>query len=140
MESILWCLRALVRARDCGIHPAAGLISTNRFWKAPKREAKEECGYDVELTGFLALSALHVVGKRWESDETRHAIGIYFSAQALGEPGEYGQEEIADIRWFTKEEIIQLGDKLRCHDIPKIIENFEQNKIYPLDVIVETKQ
>jgi len=67
------------------------------------REAKEECGFDVELGKELLV--LHQAIDK----PVMHA----FEAEIIGGELAFPEDEMLDARWFTYKEIQSMKDKLR---------------------------
>jgi len=76
------------------------------------REAKEETGYDVELIKKLDI---------WQ-DDAEHPTKHAFEAKIIGGELNFPKDELLDARWFTKEEIYLMKDKLRTSWIIGAIE------------------
>jgi 8-oxo-dGTP diphosphatase len=67
------------------------------------KEAKEETGYDVELTRKIGIFQNSV------NDAAKHA----FEAKIIGGEIEFPEDEILDAKWFTLKELEDMKDKLR---------------------------
>ena len=68
-----------------------------------------------------------------------HAIKIIFVGEILGEQGEFMKDEIAETKWFTPEEIENMGpETLRDVDIKQMVKDYFAGKRYPLDMITHT--
>lgn len=78
------------------------------------REAKEEAGVNVRLTGKIGV---------WHDDEARHPVTHLYSAEIVGGTLQPAEGEILAVSWFTKEEIKAMKDKLRA---AWIIESLER--------------
>lgn len=121
--------------------PAGGLDKMETIVEAAKRECREETGYNVEITGLLAIQNIHKIEYHDYHSPQQHIVKIAFAAKAVGDPGELDPEDsIADVQWLSKEEIIDLDKKLRDQAIPELIERLEKGQIYPLEIINEVKQ
>ena len=83
--------------------PAGKVDEGETLEHAAIREAKEECGYDVELTRELLV--MHPAADR----PVLHAYG----AKIIGGELAFPEDEILDIKWFSAQEIKDLKDELR---------------------------
>lgn len=113
---------------DFGEDPVSGV----------SREAREETGLDYAPTALLGIHSIY----RNDIEGGIHAFRIGFLGEAYGEisipisssPKELA--EVADYRWFTPDEILNLPDKdMRYLDIKIIITAYKNNVRYPMDII-----
>ena len=93
--------------------PGGGIKRDEEPSAAAIREAKEEAGYDVKI--------VKQIGNYF--DKKRRTIRIVFKAQIVGGDGDYDKEEIIDNKWFTKDEIFNMKDKLRGDWVYRSIED-----------------
>lgn len=92
------------------------------------REIKEECGFDVELTGICSIVA----------QPERSLLGFYFTTRILTDTLKYDSAEILDAKWFTYEEILAMKDQIRVPEAMMVaLENIRAQKIMPLDIVKE---
>jgi 8-oxo-dGTP pyrophosphatase MutT (NUDIX family) len=92
------------------------------------REAREESGYPVELTGLQAIYTT--------ADAHRQRVNFCFRARPCGDPGPIDPAEILAIRWFSKDELRQLPDAQLRHPLAKLrIEDWLAGKSAPMQVI-----
>lgn len=94
------------------------------------REIKEECGFDVDLTGVCSIVF-----------QPEHSVlGFYFTTKILTDKLNYNSQEILDARWFTYEEILAMKDQIRVPGaMMTALENVRAGKIMPLDIIKDLK-
>ncbi len=111
--------------------PAGWLDFKETVIEGAKREAKEETGLDIEITGFLGVYS----GFRILEGKSINSVKFIFAAKPLSENLNYPKDEIMDARWFTFEEIKQMGDKLRSRQIINEIEDYLAGKFYSLEII-----
>lgn len=96
--------------------PAGKVDVGETIEEAAIREGKEETGYDVELIRELGI---------WQ-DNTKHAAAHAFEAKIIGGELNFPKDELLDVKWFTKEEIYSMKDKLRTSWIIGAIEALEK--------------
>lgn len=89
--------------------PAGHLDPNETIFEGAKREIFEESGFNVELTGIASIV------NRKVPDDT--FIGIIFSTEIIDGEISINPAEILDIKWFTYDEIMNMGDKLRSNDL-----------------------
>lgn len=93
------------------------------------REIFEETGCKVRLTNVLPIINTEL--------EDVNFILINFVAELIEENIKFNKEEILDVKWLDKRDIEKM-DYTSLRDeklIKRTLEIFEENKIYPLDVI-----
>jgi len=111
--------------------PAGWLDMNEEIIIGAKREAQEETGLDIEITGFLGAYA----SCKQVNDKIINPVRFIFAASPLNEKLNYPKDEILDAKWFSYEEIKGMEDKLRSRTIIPQIEDFLAGKIYPLEII-----
>lgn len=91
------------------------------------REAKEETGYDVELTSIISI----------QNYPNKEAIKIAFNANIISGEIKYDKNETLDVKWIPIEKLEKMSDKeLRAYNSSTdIIRDAKQNKQYPLEII-----
>ena len=96
--------------------------------------AYEETGCKVKLTGVLPISTVYL-------KEKETAIIIKFTADIIKENIKFDTEEILDVQWLDLEKVKNMTEQeLRGYDTAlKDIKNFEEKKIYPLEIFDNTK-
>jgi len=109
--------------------PAGHVDSFEKITEAAIREVNEETGCKVKLTGVLPIETVYM-----PNGET--LIHVRFTADLLEENIKFDTDEILDVQWLNIQEVKNMKDKeLRASDVNvKFIENYENNKIYPLDI------
>jgi ADP-ribose pyrophosphatase YjhB (NUDIX family) len=83
--------------------PAGKVDTGETLEQAAIREAKEECGYDVELVRELLV--LHPAADR----PVLHA----YYAKIVGGELAFPEYEILNAKWFTRQEIVDMKDEIR---------------------------
>jgi len=111
--------------------PAGWLDLKENIIEGAKREAIEETGLDLEITGFLGVySSFKIL-----DNKTINSVKLIFAAKPLSDKLNYPKDEIMDAQWFSLDETKQMKDKLRSQQIITVIENYLAGKIYPLEII-----
>ena len=109
--------------------------------EAAVREIKEETGLDVTLTALLGVYSLVKQNQATSAQEIPHALKFIFKAQITGGELMQPNEEIADLRWFTPEEIATMGpETLRDLDIKQEVFDYFAGQEFPLDLLHHTVQ
>lgn len=111
--------------------PAGHIEEDESIFDAARREALEETGYDVELTGFLGLYVFRspINGLTYH----RHC----FIGRAERHVTNRLDEDIIAPHWLTYDELLKQQSKLRSPLVLECIEDFKAGRNLPLDVIRE---
>jgi len=117
-------------------HPAGWIDIEENAIDAVKREVKEETGFDFEPKNVLGIYVL----VKQEMDDLHHAIKIIFTGEISENQQEFMQDEISEVKWFTPEEIYDMGKELRDFDIKQMVKGYFSGKKYPLNIITHTIQ
>lgn len=114
--------------------PAGHVDENELVTNAAIREAYEKTGCKVKLTGVLPISTVYL-------KEKETAIIIKFTADIIEENIKFDTEEILDVQWLDLEKVKNMTEQeLRGYDTAlKDIKNFEEKKIYPLEIFDNTK-
>ncbi len=108
--------------------PAGQLDAGETLVEGMKREVREESGFEVEPTGVCQI------GSRVRPDTVFAAI-IFTTKIKSGEI-KFDPEEILDAKWFSYEEIIALGEKIRSRNLLiGAIDNVRNKIIAPLEIL-----
>ena len=109
--------------------PAGHLEEGETIYDGAIREIFEETGCRVRLTNVLPIINTKL--------ENVNFIFINFVAELVEEDIKFNKEEILDVKWIDKKDIKEMNyNSLRDEKlIKKTLEIFEENKIYPLDII-----
>ena len=109
--------------------PAGMINEKENIFEGAIREAKEETGYDVKLTGFIDI-------KNCVFDD-RHHVLINFKAEIIGGKVNFNPKEIMNVDFLDMKEVLKMTDKqLRGGVIrSSTVKNLLENKIYPLEII-----
>lgn len=79
---------------------------------AALREVKEETGLDVEL-----IRKLTVLDNPFSGTKETHV----FLGKIIGGELNYSTEEILDLQWFTKEQILEMRENLTGPWLPEVL-------------------
>lgn len=109
--------------------PAGHLENGETIFEGAIREIFEETGCKVRLKDVLPIMSKDI--------EDTTLIIITFTTELLEENISFNKEEILDVKWISKKELINMTDKeLRDEKRIKItLQMLEENKAYPLDTI-----
>ena len=108
--------------------PAGWLNLGEKIPTGALREAEEETGLELELTGFVGVYT--IVKER--NGQPDHGVKFIFAARPLTEEFKPNPEEIMDLRWMTPDEVAQLGPALRDSDILQEIKDFLSGRVRPI--------
>ena len=113
--------------------PAGHVEEKELITEAAIREAYEETGCKVKLTGVLPISTLIL-------KEGQTAVIVKFTADVIEEKIEFNKEEILDVKWLDIEKVKNMTEQeLRGYETAiQDIKNFENKKIYPLEIFNNT--
>ena len=109
--------------------PAGHLEEGETIYDGAIREIFEETGCRVRLTNVLPIINTEL--------EDVNFILINFVAELIEENIKFNKEEILDVKWLNKRDIEKM-DYTSLRDeklIKRTLEIFEENKLYPLDII-----
>lgn len=109
--------------------PAGHVDEHEPIMDAAIREAFEETGCRVRLTGTLPISTVYL--KNGES-----AILLKFVAEIISEDIKFDTSEILDVQWIDIDILKNMGEnELRGYDSSiQTLKDFEENNIYPLEI------
>lgn len=114
--------------------PAGRVNECEKITYGAIREVYEETGCKVKLTGVLPISLVD-----FTSGQT--GIMIRFTADILEENIKFDKSEILDVKWIDIEEVKHMPQReLRGYDTTiQFIKDFEDKRIYPLEIFNNTK-
>lgn len=113
--------------------PAGHVDEFETIKEAAIREAYEETGCKVNLTGVLPIATVYT--------ENETAFMIRFTAEVIEENIKFNTEEILDVKWIDIETLKKMTDKeLRSYDTSiNFIKELEEENIYTLEIFDDTK-
>lgn len=96
------------------------------------REAKEETGYDVKLTGFLGIQNCANIDRPKET----HVVHFCFATEIVGGEVAFDKKEIMAVDFIDPEEVLKMTDiQLRGIERKESIEKLLRGEIFSLDII-----
>lgn len=109
--------------------PAGRLDEGENIFDGAIREAKEESGYDVRLTGIVNIQNTVY--------EDRHVLLVNFSAEIIGGEVAFDPEEIMNVDFIEIDKLLKMSDAELRGGEPRreTIRKIQNNEIIPLDVI-----
>lgn len=108
--------------------PAGHVDEHEKITDAAIREAFEETGCKVKLTGVLPIMTMYTA--------TESYFHIRFTADIVEENIKFDTEEILDVQWKDIEELKNMTpEELRGYDTSiDFIKALETNKVYPVEL------
>lgn len=104
--------------------PAGHLEENELLIDGAKREIKEETGYTVDIKGIVQVG------------DTEKFTSFIFYCEIISEQESYNSDEILSVEWLSFDEIKNIVEKLRSHElILDAIKRVEDKKVYSLDII-----
>lgn len=108
--------------------PAGHLDPGETMANGAKREAKEETGCEVELTGVCQI------GSRVKENEV--FVSVIFTTKLIREEIAFDPEEILDVKWFDYEEIVAMRSEIRNEGLLiGAIENVRNGLVAPMGIV-----
>lgn len=111
------------------------------IFEAAKRECKEEASLDVELTHSLGVYISEKSGKiRIQFNFLAKTKDIKAAGVASIKEQTARNEAIQEVRWFTKEEIINMNpEDFVSARVFKLFQDWMAGKTFPLEVYKQVK-
>ncbi|RAV22994.1 NUDIX hydrolase [Paenibacillus contaminans] len=109
--------------------PGGRIEQGEHIFEAARREAKEETGYDIELTGTTGIY-------NFISDTNNQVIMFHFIGEIVGGILQIDGSEIMDCKWITASELLIPG-LIELRDagvIKQITNNLLNGKQYSLSL------
>lgn len=108
--------------------PAGHLDPGETMADGAKREAKEETGCEVELTGVCQI------GSRVKENEV--FASVIFTTELMSEEIAFDPAEILDVKWFDYEEIVAMRNEIRNEGLLMgAIENVRNGLVAPMGIV-----
>lgn len=111
--------------------PAGHIEERESVFEAACREALEETGYRVELTGFLGF----YVFRSPFNGVTYHRYA--FIGKALERVSEALDDGIIEAQWLTESQLIEYREMLRSPLVLQCVQDYKSGRQFPLDTIRE---
>ena len=114
--------------------PAGHVDENELITDAAIREAYEETGCKVKLTGVLPISTVIL-------KDGVTAIMVKFTADIIKENIKFDTNEILDVKWIDIEKVKNMTkQELRGYDTGiQLLKNFEDKKVYPMEIFDNKK-
>lgn len=108
--------------------PAGHLDPGETMADGAKREAKEETGCEVELTGVCQI------GSRVKENEV--FASVIFTTELMREEIAFDPAEILDVKWFDYEGIVAMRSEIRNEGLLiGAIENVRNGLVAPMGIV-----
>lgn len=109
--------------------PAGRLDENENIFDGAVREAKEETGYDVKLTGLINIQNTVY--------DDRHVILVNFAAEIVGGDVDFDIDEISEVKFIDANELLEMPDNVLRGGEPRreTIRKMIGGKVLPLDAI-----
>lgn len=108
--------------------PAGHLDPGETMADGAKREAKEETGCEVELTGVCQI------GSRVKENEV--FASVIFTTKLIREEIAFDPEEILGVKWFDYEEIVAMRGEIRNEGLLiGAIDNVRNGLVAPMGIV-----
>lgn len=113
--------------------PGGHLDEEENLIEGAKREAKEETGMDIDITGILSIQR--------NIKSNTNIVRIVFNAVPISKDIKFDKNEILDVKWVTVEEVERMNiNMLRESDLfLDNINDIKNNRNYSLDMIKSFK-
>lgn len=111
--------------------PAGHIEENESVFEAARREALEETGYRVELTGFLGL----YIFRSPYNGATYHRYS--FIGRALEKVSEELDDGIIEPQWLTESQLVENEGMLRSPLVLECVRDCKAGRRFPLDTIRE---
>lgn len=108
--------------------PAGHLDDGEDIFAAAVREAKEETGLNVNLTGFVCVqNAVY---------DDRHVVHVVFTGEITGGSIAFDESEIKEVKFIKIDDILNMTEEnLRISQIQKErIKKVLSGEVYPLEI------
>lgn len=129
----LLCVEETAGSRELVINQPAGHLEPDEsLLDAAVREAREETGWDIRLTGFIGAY-------QWKAPETgRHYLRFAFCGEALAfDEHRQLDEGIVRAVWWTPQELQALTPRHRSPLVWQVVQDWQAGRVYPLSLMTQ---
>lgn len=127
-EGRLLMVEEMVRGQQVFNQPAGHLEPDESLQDAAIREAREETGWDVRLTGFVGAY-------QWKAPSGNHYLRFAFCAEPVQhDPARTLDEGILRAVWMTPQELQAVSDRHRSPLVWRAVQDFLGGKRTPLSM------
>jgi 8-oxo-dGTP pyrophosphatase MutT (NUDIX family) len=129
-EGRVLCVEERVNGDIVINQPAGHLEPDESLADAALREAREETGWDVRLTGFVGAY-------QWKAPETgRHYLRFAFAADPLRlDPSRKLDEGIVRACWMTPTELLEATPRHRSPLVWQVVADYLAGRRHPLSML-----
>lgn len=110
--------------------PAGHLDPDESLAEAALREALEETGWEVELTGFLGLYH-HVAPQQ----ATSYIRSCFIARAVRYRPDLPLDPDIMAVHWLTLPELLQRQSQMRSPLVMPVVDDYLAGRCWPLDIL-----
>lgn len=107
--------------------PSGKLEPLEDIFAGAKREAKEETGYDIELTGLLTVQNFMRIEKP--------TLRIVFRADIIGGAQNFDDLEILEVQWIQINQLPIMQNLRNKKSIMDVMDCLNKECSYPIDII-----
>jgi len=113
--------------------PSGHIDKDENIFDAAIRETKEETGFDIKLTGLVAI---HNLTHRKDGN---HYISFFFGAEIIGGELSFNPKEVISVEFVEIERVLKIQENQFRGKHKDVIKKFLTGKVLPLDVIENYK-
>ena len=108
--------------------PAGHLDEGESLLEAVVRETREETGWEVAPKGLVGVY-------RWQNSERTFIRFVFVCDPVRHYPDELLDQPVEGILWMSREDLSQVGERLRSPMVLRCVDDFLAGRVYPLEVL-----